>query len=277
MQCRCSYLRLMTDIDAMQTNFAQSLLWRAEDLPAGVIGPTDGEAIKRFNVYRNNIFASLTATLAARFPVVSRLVGEDFFGAMARMFISQHPPRSPVLLAYGNDMPEFLETFEPVRDLPYLADVARLELAVARAYHAADAESVSIVDFAALSPQGMLDARPVLHPSVSLLTSPYPVVSIWETNTHDKAVRKIGADIGAESALVTRQGFQVTIVRLDASGYAFLDSLADGNCVEVAVEDALKNSVNFDLRDALSAVFRAGAFSRVDRAGFSNVIPLQQA
>lgn len=277
MQCQRSHLRLVTGIDTMQANFAQSLLWRAEELPTDICGPTGGEPTKRFNVYRNNIFASLTATLSARFPVVSRLVGEDFFAAMARTFIRQHPPRSPVLLAYGDDMPAFLEIFEPVRDLPYLADVARLELAVAMAYHAADAEPVNAVDFTALSPQGMLDARPVLHPSASLLASSCPVISIWETNTHDKAVRTIGADIGGESALIVRQDFEVTIVRLDAGAYAFLASLADGERVEVAVEQALHVSIDFDLTAALSAVFRAGAISRVDRVEISNVISLQQA
>jgi hypothetical protein len=277
MLCQPSHLRLVTGIDTMQANFAQSLLWQAEDLPADVCGPAGSEPIKRFNVYRNNIFASLTATLSARFPVISRLVGDRFFAAMARTFIGLHPPRSPVLLAYGADMPAFLETFAPVRDLPYLADVARLELAVAAAYHAADGDPVTAVGFAALSPQGMLDARPMLHPSASLLKSRYPVISIWETNTHDKTVRAIGADIGGESALIVRQGFDVTVVRLDAAAYAFLASLAEGDRVEEAVERALRVSVDFDLTGTLSAVLRSGAISRADRTEFSNVIPLQQA
>ena len=52
---------------------------------------------------------------------------------MAGVFVRAHPPRSPVLALYGDAFPGFLERFEPVAHLPYLADTARLELCPARA------------------------------------------------------------------------------------------------------------------------------------------------
>ena len=105
---------------------------------------------KRFGVYRNNVIAGLVSSLAARFPVVGRLVGDEFFGAMARCYVIDQPPRSPVLLLYGDTFPEFIENFVPAGSIEYLADVARLEFAKGRAYHATDASPLHRKIMAAL-------------------------------------------------------------------------------------------------------------------------------
>ena len=68
---------------------------------------------RRFGVYRNNVYSSLIDVLQARFPVVSRLVGEEFFRAMARVYVEQEPPRSAVLLRYGASFPDFVASFAP--------------------------------------------------------------------------------------------------------------------------------------------------------------------
>ena len=43
---------------------------------------------RRFAVYRNNVAAGLIRALEARFPVTRRLVGDDFFRAMAGGFVA---------------------------------------------------------------------------------------------------------------------------------------------------------------------------------------------
>jgi hypothetical protein len=94
---------------------------------------------RRFNVYRNNVAASLTDALATGFPVIAKLLGEEFFRAMAGVFLRAHPPGDPRLQLWGGKFPGFLARFEPVAHLPYLPDMARLELGLRQSYHAADA------------------------------------------------------------------------------------------------------------------------------------------
>jgi len=84
----------------------------------------------------------LIGALADTFPVTRELVGAPFFDAMARCFIDAEPPRSPVLTEHGDTFPEFVSAFPPAAGLPYLPDLARLELARVRAYHAADATAL---------------------------------------------------------------------------------------------------------------------------------------
>jgi hypothetical protein len=199
-------------------------LWQPET-PAGLTAPDTGEVARRFAVYRNNVQHGLSRALAARFPAVERLVGADFFAAMARVFAAAHPPRDPVLLGWGADLPGFIAGFPPAVGLPYLADVARLELARGRAYHAADAAPVD--------PQRLSGADPAtlrlrLHPSVQLFASAHPAVSIWAANQPGAGPAPVRAR-GPEQALIARApGFAVIVEPTDPATHAVLSALAAG-------------------------------------------------
>ena len=119
----------MPPLSEMQSKFAAALMQADAPVPADITSHTGARPKKRFNVYRNNIYASLILVLEGRFPVVSRLVGAEFFTELARVFVELHPPRSPVLMEYGEGFGTFLQEFDPVDDLPYLGDVARIEWA----------------------------------------------------------------------------------------------------------------------------------------------------
>src|SRR5262249_47571907 len=137
---------------------------------------------QRFAVYRNNVAAGLANALAERFPVVKRLVGDEFFRAMAHVYATAELPRSPVMLYYGETFPGFIDDFEPARQIPYLGDIARIEMARGLAYHAADATPLEPKAFAALASDGLGELRVRLHPSLSIITSAHPVYSIWHMN-----------------------------------------------------------------------------------------------
>lgn len=199
-------------------------LWRAAP-PEGLSAPAPDEVARRFAVYRNNVHHSLSRALAARFPVVEQLVGREFFTAMARVFIAEAPPADPVLLGWGAALPAFLEGFPPVAHLPWLADVARLELARGRACHAADAAPVAPQALAVSDPAAL---RLTLHPSVALFASPHPAVRIWQAHQPGGTPRgPIGA--GPDHALIARApDFTVCVERLDEGAHAVLAALAAG-------------------------------------------------
>ena len=112
----------------MQSAFASALLDPARPAPEGLENPFGGAAGKRFDVYRNTVAVSLTEALETGFPTVRKLVGDDFFKAMAGVFLRANPPGDPRLALYGSSFPGFLPRFQPVAHLRYLSDVARLEL-----------------------------------------------------------------------------------------------------------------------------------------------------
>ena len=114
-----------------ETSFADALLNADQPIPCGITAHNAAVPARRFAVYRNNVVVGLTKALKHRFPAVERIVGEEFFAAMARVFVLERPPRSPLLATYGDEFAPFIRAFEPARELPYLADVARLEAALA--------------------------------------------------------------------------------------------------------------------------------------------------
>jgi hypothetical protein len=229
-------------------------------LEQGLPVPEGLAPARRFSVYRNNLYASLSDALRSRYPVVERLVGRDFFYAAAAVFIGAHPPSSPVLIEYGEAFPAFLETFEPARELPYLADTARLEWLRHAAYHAADREPLMAAVLGAVPPECAGGLRFTSHPSAGLIASPYPVVSIWETNTHDGEVRPIGPELPGEAALVIRPALDVRVVRLSSPEHAFAAALAEGGTLAEAAAGAgaLDGS---GLAECLAKLIAAGAFA----------------
>lgn len=249
---------------AFQGAFAAALLEAKPTVPALVSRVSEADAIRRFGIYRNNVNASLSAALAARFPVVERLVGEDFFRAMALVFIEHHPPRSPVMSAYGAELPEFVERFEPAAALPYLGDVACLEWARAVAYNAADDRPADIAKLSSISPERLHDARLTFHASARVVASDYPIVSIWRTNTHDDIVREIGPELPGEAALVSRPALDVLVTQLPRGTALLIARLAEGDTLGAATQDATADDPELALSDALALMFGAGAIIHVE-------------
>ena len=74
---------------------------------------------------------------------------------MARAFIAQNRPRSAIIAEYGDDLPDFIEGFEAASSVPYLADVARIEMAWTQAYHAADAVPLGVEALAGIAAEAL--------------------------------------------------------------------------------------------------------------------------
>lgn len=257
----------MISLRMLQKRFSLAVLDRTREPPPGLRAAGKQQAEQRFNVHRNNVFVSLTEVLAARFPVCRALVGDEFFRSMARVFIELSPPRSPVLLTYGNDFGDFIETFPPTRPVSYLGDVARLEAALTNAYHAADASPLSVDDLASLAPCRWEQMRLNLHPSVQIITSKYPIVSIWEAHVLPGGRRTIDSSI-AEDALVARPDLYVEVHRLPPGAAVFLLRLLKDSTLRAAADEAFRVDPQFDLITTLSGVLT----SRII-AGFQSTGP----
>lgn len=245
-----------------QAEFATALLDTDRAVPEGLTAWNGLRPERRFGVYRDNVVAGLIGALASRFPVAENIVGKDFFAAMAHEFVRLHPPQSPLLLAYGDDFADFVETFEPAGDIDYLPNVIRLEAARGKAYHAADAAPLDPVLLAAIEPERLASLVFVLHPSASILRSPFPMVTIWAMNAGEMELRPIDNWSG-EDALVVRPEMMVEIHRLPAGGAVFLEVLAGRADLATAVEAAVAIAPDFDLSANLAGALAAGAFTTI--------------
>lgn len=245
-----------------QARFAVAVRDAEGAVPEGLTAWNGRQPERRFGVYRNNVAMALTGALAARFAVAETIVGKPFFGAMAMEFIRSHPPRSPLLLAYGDDFAEFVETFEAAGGLPYLPDVIRLEAARGKAYHASDRAPLDGTELAAVAPERLADIVFEPHPSLSILRSDHPAVTIWGMNAGEIALAPI-EDWSGEDAIVVRPQMIVNTHRLPPGGATFLMALAGGSPLGIALEAAASDCADFDLSGNLAGALQAGAFTAI--------------
>lgn len=258
-------MRLLIDV---QTAFIDALK-RPEAPVPDAVSTKNGEPVKRrFNVYRNNVAAGMIEALRATYPAVDKLVGDAFFAAAARVYLERHPPRSPLLFRYGEGFGDFLDGFPPAASTPYLGDVARLEWARLKAYHAADLEPLALDALNALVQREREAGAEVgklgitLHPSLGLIRSRWPVVSLWAASTGQGEPSSVDMK-RAERALVIRPSLVVETSTLPWGGFTFMSALAKGNSLEEAAGATVDAAADFDLTEHLQGLFAAGAVAAI--------------
>lgn len=167
---------------ALQQAYRTYLLEGRSDGLAETIVADSFDAEERLRIYRNNFLISLSEALKANFPVTLRLVGADFFAQAARAFVLKAPPARPCLFEYGEGFPEFLESLPELATLPYVAEMARFELARIGAYHAPAEALLGEAEIARVPPEALADLPIRLAAHVRLLNLRYPVAALWEAH-----------------------------------------------------------------------------------------------
>jgi hypothetical protein len=254
----------MSSLAELQARFAEGLYAQALP-PLDWIDAPAQCAAARYAVYRRSVRANHREALAAVYPAVQRLVGEGFFGTLAFHYGHTHGSDSGDLHRYGARLPEFLAQYPPAGGLPYLPDVARLEWAVHRAFHAADTGTLDTAALAGVPPAEYAALRFELHPACALIESAYPIERIWRAGLaqDDGSAPSIELGAGAVTLVVKRPAFEVEVEPLRAGASAFLRALAAGKALGPALQAALEAEPAFDLTAQLEQRVRDGTLVRV--------------
>jgi hypothetical protein len=209
----------------------------------------DGEfsAAERVQIYRRNTVVTLTEALAACYPTVQCLVGQEFFDQAAEQYIRLYPPTSGNLHDFGSALPTFLAHFTPAQALAYLPDVAQLEWARQLSYHADDAPALEIETLKAVSPAELEALRFEQHPATRLVSSAYPIFDIWQLHQSNDPQATVDLGVGGQHVRVFRHRLKVDFELLGRAEYLWLQSLADGRPFGEATDVALAADDEFEL------------------------------
>ncbi len=249
-------------LGSFQDAFAAALMIES----TGIGGPfAKITAQPGFAVYRNAVMRGCIDALRANYPAVLRLVGEEWFAAVAAEFVRAHPPRTTSLIEYDDRFAAFLATFAPAAELPYLADVAILDAFWTQAHVSADEACVAASRVAEIDSHAL--ARCALRPHGSARWRAFdgPAFSIWRSN-RDPAARTNLADLEwrGEGALIVRPFDTVESLEIDAATCAFLDACGRGMSLAEASAAALGVTPDTDLAALLERLLRASAFGRLE-------------
>jgi len=255
----------MPSLRELESSFGRGLLGEPDAALLDLIAPDGLTSDARLRIYRNHVLVTLTDALIATYPVVCRLVDERFFRYAADQYIRAHPPTVPCLFEYGESFAAFLAGFGPCQHLEYLPDVARLEWAINFADHADDAVAIDATRLGEVPTDRIGSVTLALHPSVSFLSSRWPIDRIWRANQPDADPdATVNLDAGGAQLEIRRVGEDVVFRSLDDATYAFRTALACGESLELAVAAAHSADLDVDLALTMQQLLADGIVTSID-------------
>ncbi len=214
--------------------------------PAGeVLNPQGGDPGEvRLDVYSNGYVARFQESLSEVFEAVHAVLGDSAFYDLASEYTFHYPSMHYNLNLVGCHFPDFLKTHPLSKKVPFLADLAQLEWQISAAFHAYDIEPINPAQLASIPAEEWEDLRVTFQPSVSLLSSTWPVLDIW-LKRHERAERvNIDLENRPQHVLIGRRELQVRCEFLDSLQFHLIKGLLNGQtlgevCGELAdlVED----------------------------------------
>ncbi|HRD67945.1 MAG TPA: DNA-binding domain-containing protein [Candidatus Competibacter sp.] len=238
----------MLGLRELQIGFAAAVLDGAGDFDQHVRAAGLSGA-RRLQIYRNNAVLGLTGALEAVYPVVRRMVGEEFFRYAAAQYIARHPSRSGDLHEFGEHFPAFLQSFVPAAELVYLPDVARLEWAYHQVFHAAGHPPLDLAALARVPAERQGALHFELHPAARLLESAFPILRIWQVNQDDRTGDSLVdlSEGGVKLLIVRRENLDIEFCPLEDGEFDLLRALAGNSDFASACERAIAAQSPFDL------------------------------
>ncbi len=244
----------MSSLAELQSQMTQAIFkGHAADIEQALVAGR-ADPTRRFAIYRNNTFLSLTAHLKAVFPVTAKLGDERFFAYAANEFIRRTPPREPRLSSYGAEFPKFLASFQASRATPILAEMARLEWAVQSALTTISRPTIDIAKLIDAGPdaaQAPLD----LQSSLGFVVSHWPLARLWASSGEllEPLSRRI-----TRLALWREKRLGQSCRTHFSHVFAFWRALARGFPLELSANRAVARDGDFDLPAELRGLFGAG-------------------
>ena len=228
--------------------WCQALLSPGSPAPAGLSTWNGSDPAQRFAVYRNNVLVVLRDALADTFPALRDHLGHSTFADLALDYVCQYPPHSPILADYGHSFPDWLVKQQVLRQLPsWCHELARLERAYVDSFHAADAETPTLVDWQHLlaDEQRLVHSRPQLHPSLHLIEVQHVILPLWAASQEaarlshplDLEDERPTPRLRFHTLCVLREEEEVAVVVLSQDAALALKRIASGSSLAEALAD----------------------------------------
>lgn len=177
----------------------------------------NGKAPKEelLDIYRNNLYGSLTNALKITYYKTHEIAGEKAFERFCKEFIKGNRSHSGNLDEYGEGFAAFLKE----KNEEFLSNLADLEWLEQTSYLAKDAGPLDVQALQELPQEKLFDVRFKLHPSCFLYSSSY---NLFSKRKQNKPLKK-------ESYFVIyRHDFETQIEKITKSEFDFLSGVRNG-------------------------------------------------
>ncbi len=177
---------------------------------ADVQGSDTFSAARRLGIYHHAYRARLLETLRDTFAHTLSYLGDAWFDHLARAYIEQHPSRHANLRWYGDTWPDWLAGERLLAagagHHPEVAELARLDWSLRRAFDSADQPVATLADLAAVPAEAWGEVTLKAQPCVAVLSLQHNTLSLWHALDQGGDVPEAQALVAPMGVLVWRQG-----------------------------------------------------------------------
>jgi len=197
-----------------------------DTVPLNFQGGDPGE--NRLSVYEGGYIARTREAIKEVYEALCHVLGPRQTFELVEAYASEYPSENYNLSFFGRHLPEFLLKYPLTQDLPFLPDLAKLEWQVCNAFHAEEQSPMNPQTLAGLSEEAWDRITLQFQPSVSLISSEWPVLDIWESRKTSVPEIKIDLVGRPQNVLIFRQGLRVYAESIAKKEFQILEGLLAG-------------------------------------------------
>lgn len=195
----------MPSLASLQANFIATINQGPDALdPTLFAGPID-RVLLGLKAHANTINHARLIALEDSFPLTRQEMGDAAFNALSRDYVETDEAKARDIAAIGQDFAAFLRLRGTDRTL---FDLAAIEWAWLEAYHAAEADPLSLESIGAMREATLLDLRVTAHSAMRLVAVAAPL---------SPALTEVAIDGQPHAILIVRPDTEVRLVALDVA------------------------------------------------------------
>jgi len=195
-------------------------------LPSKTLQP-----IQRVGIYHGMYMLRMIEALEADYEVLTYTMGGHAFGHLVREYVQHFPSRSYTLNRLGDRLPEFIAS-STLKRKTFLADLARLELAMTHVFEEAEAAPMAADAIAAVTPERIESLRFTPIPALRLLTFAYNANDVFQAFRDERPAEPRR---GKSWLAVHRRDYGVYRMPLSQEAFSFLGFLISGESIGSAI------------------------------------------
>jgi len=202
----------------LQEAFKNSLILNDDSKLLDIISKNHTKIEECIDIYRNNFYANLTNTLTIIYPTVKKLIGENCFEYLCKLYIKNNLPKKSNLANYGNNFASYIQSIKELKHLNYLPSIAKLDCCMDNVYNSNAIYKIEIRE----DNISYFDDFKIKN-YIRLFKSKHPIDFIYKF-CNSKKQKNIPTELpkGDNKLLIFKQNHIVKYMKLDNFEYEFL-------------------------------------------------------
>ncbi|HYB65503.1 MAG TPA: DNA-binding domain-containing protein [Steroidobacteraceae bacterium] len=218
----------MSDLARVQDEFQAYLLRGTRAIEERVVGSERVPIETRLGIYAGAYGSRLIDALAASYPALAALLGEEDFRILGAKYVRAHDSCYFSIRNYGDALAEFLGAHADYTDVPLLAELARWEWMLCAVFDAADAQLLTAAALARVAPADWPELHLTFHPSVQRLALRWNTPQMWKALTEGSERPELSFAAQPVEWLAWRQDLKTWFRSLEPAEAEALDAMRNG-------------------------------------------------